>query len=132
MPSNKHEGMLKTAIKELRKAGLRVIRLDSRNVPDAFIMKGDGEVVAVEIETDSSKIHSRIPEFDNVITVSPQKTWSDHKPEIYFKVIELRKKHMSYPKIKEYMQDHYGIKLSLSTLHDWCRGKKRPRSIHVT
>lgn len=131
MPSEKHEKMLVSAIKKLREAGLRVIRLDSRSIPDAFIVKGDGEIIAVEIETDSSKKHSRIPEFDSVIMISKQKEWKDHKPETYFKVISLRKERMSYPKIKEYMQNIYGVKLSLSTLHDWCRGKNRPRSIRV-
>lgn len=132
MPSEKHEKMLVSAIKELRNAGLRVVRLNSRTIPDAFILKGDGKIIAVEIETDGSKIHSRSPEFDGVITVSKQKEWKNHKPETYFKVISLRKKCMSYPKIKEYMQKTYGVKLSLSTLHDWCRGKSRPRSIQIT
>ena len=132
MPSEKHEKMLVSTIKELRAGGLRVVRLDSRSVPDAFILKGDGEIIAVEIETDSSKIHSRIPEFDGVITISKQKEWKDHKPETYFKVLSLRKEHMSYNRIREYMQNIYGVKLSLATLHAWCRGKQRPRSIRVT
>lgn len=126
-----HEEALTNAITEIRKTGVRVIRLDNRSIPDAFILVDD-KVIAIEVETDGSPKYSRDSEFDEVISICRRKKKSGHLPETYLMVLRLRKKGMSYSKIKDYVKDVAGIILSKSTVHDWCRGKSLPRSIHFT
>ena len=126
-----HEDMLELALAEIRKTGLRTIRLDNRDLPDAFVIV-DEKIIAIEIETDGSPKYSRESEFDEVITVGPVKDYKDHRHNIYLMVLRLRKEGLSYRNIKKYVQDVSGVVLGISTIHDWCRGKSRPRSIFVT
>lgn len=127
-----HEELLRTVLEKLREAGLYVVRLDGREIPDAFIVVNN-KPIAIEIEMDGSPKYSRNSQFDGIITIGPMKKYyHDHKPKTYLKVIQLRKEGTSYPKIKEYMETVANVKLSLSTIHDWCRGKSRPRTIHIT
>jgi len=127
-----HEEMLQLTIDKLSEAGLRVIRLDTRNIPDAFTVVNN-KVIAIEIESDGSPKYSRNSEFDEVITISPQKLYKkDHSPELYLYVLQLRKSGKSYKKIQSTVKSEKNIHLGTGTIHNWCRGKQIPRTIKIT
>ena len=126
-----HETLLIEAVEVLREKGIRVIRLDTRFLPDAFAII-DNRVVAIEIETDGSPKYSRDSQFDEVITISPH-TLLDHSVRVktYLLSIRLRKEGKSYREIKRYLKD-MGMHVGISTLHDWFRGKSRPVGIYFS
>jgi len=131
MPDETHEELLIEAIEVLREKGIRVIRLDTRFLPDAFAIIDD-RVVAIEVETDGSPKYSRYSQFDEIITISPH-TSLDHSVRVktYLLSIRLRKEGKSYREIKSYLKD-MGMHVGISTLHDWFRGKSRPIGIYFS
>jgi len=131
MPSEEHDRILRKVIELLREEGYTVVRLDNRNVPDAFYIE-NGKPIAIEVETDSSRPYSRCPEFEGVLLIKKKRNRHDHEGWVYKKVFELRKEGKSYRQIQKELLDKYGVKLSLSTIHDWLRGKSVPRTIIIT
>lgn len=128
---SEHEKILQKVIKVVKDEGYTVVRLDNRNIPDAFFIE-DGKPVAIEVETDQSKPYARCPEFEGVLLVKGRTNEHDHQGWIYEKVFELRKHGRTIREIKKEMMDLYKVKLSLSTIHDWLRGKSVPRTIVMT
>lgn len=131
MPSGTelHEEMLINTIDCLTGSGLRVIRLDCRSIPDAFVIM-DNKVVAIEIETDGSPKYSRTSEFDEIITITPQIDSEGIRAKAYLTAIRLRKEGKTYRQIKDYLRD-LGTHVGISTLHDWFRGKALPSEIYI-
>ena len=126
-----HENILRKVIEVVRKEGYTVVRLDHRNIPDAFYIE-DGKPIAIEVETDQSKPYARCPEFEGILLVKGRTNKHDHKGWVYEKVFELRKHGKSMRAIKKEIMEKYNIKLSLATIHDWLRGKTIPRTIVIT
>ena len=130
MPSEKHEKILCEALEIMMEKGIRVIRLDTRIIPDAFAVI-DGKVIAIEVETDNSPKYSRHSQFDEVITLTPQIENEDARVKAYLTSIRLRKEGKTLHYIKDYLRD-IGIHVGISTLHDWLRGKSLPPNIYIT
>jgi len=129
MPSELHEELLINTIDCLTENGLRVIRLDCRSIPDAFVIM-DNKVLAIEIETDGSPKYSRTSEFDEIITITPQVDNEGVRTKAYLMAIRLRKEGKTYHQIKDYLHD-VGVHVGVSTLHDWFRGKSLPSEIYI-
>jgi len=130
VPSEEHEKVLRKVIEVLDKEGYTVVRLDKGCIPDAFYIE-DGKPIAIQIEIDQSKPYARCPEFAGVLLVK-RKLRHDHEGWVYAKVFELRKQGKTLRQIRQEMLEKYGVKLSVSTIHDWLRGKSIPRSIVIT
>jgi len=128
MTSEKHEKLLIEAIEVLRDKGIRVIRLDKRTIPDAFIIMNN-KVIAIEIETDGSPKYSRNSEFDEIISITPRRENEGVRSQAYLTAIRLRKEGKTYHQIKKYLSD-IGVHVGISTLHDWIRGKSIPSEIY--
>jgi len=131
----KHEELLIAAIRKLEDEGFRIIRLDRRIVPDAIAIK-DNEVIAIEAETGMSGIYltrkkMMNSQYDSTIIVTRPYSQCYHRPEVYYRVFELFKKGgHSYREIRRIVMDEFDLEsLSVSTIHDWRKGKKKPLSL---
>ena len=127
MPSKTHEDILVEALDILSKKGIRVIRLDTRELPDAFAVV-DNKVLAIEVQTDGSPKYSKESQFDEIISLTPQIKTYDARIKAYLLAIRLRKEGKSYRQIKKYLHD-CGVHVGLSTLHGWFRGLSLPPGI---
>lgn len=132
---SEHERLLIEAIKKLEQAGFRVIRLDHEVVPDAIAIKNN-KVIAVEASTDFANIYltkrkMKHSQYDEEIIVTKPFDQRYHKPEVYYKVLELaKKKKHSLRQIRKIVMVEFGLKaLSVSTVHDWIKGQKKPLTL---
>lgn len=130
-----HEKLLQAGIKEMKKQGFRVIRLDRRKVPDAIAIK-DSEVVAIEASTNPTNIwltkrafDKKGSQYDAEIIVTKKYSDHYHTKEEYEYALKLRKSGNSYREIKRLFESLFGVPVSVSTLHDWCEGKSKPLGI---
>jgi len=134
MPSSEHDIMLRMAIKKLKASGFRVIRLDRRNIPDAIAINSS-KIYAVEVYTRCANVHlaKRIlkdSQYDEEIIVTKKYDEHYHKPEVYYKVLALRKKNESYRAIRRKVMREFNLNhLSISTIVDWVKGKKKPLTL---
>lgn len=130
MPNDIHEELLIETIDILREKGIRVIRLDKREIPDAFAIIGD-RIVSIEVETDGSPKYSRNSQFDEVISICPPRDTDHGRIEAYLCAVRLRKEGKTLQQIKDYIEG-LGVHVGLSTLHDWFRGKSLPRGLYFS
>jgi len=130
LPSEKHERLLTKVIDAIKEEGYTVVRLDKREIPDAFYIE-NGKPVAIEIETDISKPFSRLSEFDKVLLVNKELAKTYHSGQTYKTVLELRKENKSYREIQTEMQNVHGIHIPISLIHSWIKGTKLPKYITV-
>jgi len=127
-----HEALLEAAMRELRRQGFRLIRLDRRAVPDAIAFKGQ-DVIAVEADTSPTsvwltrrKFESGQSQYDAEIIVT--KPFSDHYHSWreYHAAIDLRKEGLSYKAIQRTLKERFGRHVPLSLINGWIKGKTKP------
>ncbi len=132
MASKKHEEILQKAINELEKNGLRVIRLDSRTVPDAIAIDFENrKVSAVEASTNPTNIwltkmkYNRVPvQFDEEIIATTVLRHPKQKSyKAYILALELRKQGMTERKIQDEIKKRLDEKVSRGTVHYWISGQ---------
>lgn len=125
-----HDQVLEVVLESIKNLGYEVVRLDKRDLPDAFYIE-NGKPIAIEIATDQSKPYSRCSEFQGMLLVKGKSYVDDHKGQVYAKVFDLRKIGKSFSEIQNEIFKLYAVKLSRSTIHDWLRGKSAPRTIVI-
>jgi len=129
MTSEKHNRLLKKVIESVRKEGYTVVRLDNRNIPDAFYIGEDGKIIAIEIQTDQSIPYARCPEFNGILLVRRKYRKFYHNADTYSLVFELRKKGLTIRQIQKEVKKRVDVYINISTIDDWLRGKSVPKSI---
>lgn len=136
MPSLTHEKMLLAGIEELKKQGFRIIRLDRRIIPDAIAIK-EKEVIAIEASTNPTNVwlvkkkFESGSQYDAEIIITKPYDIQYHSPDTYYRVLELHKEEIhSYREIRRTIMKEFNLKtLSVSTIHDWIKGNKRPLTL---
>lgn len=131
MPSKLHEEILSKAIDVLAREGYKVIRLDSRAIPDAIAIDFENKkVIAVEADTSPSSIfltrmkYEKDSQYDEGIIVTKTFPRSRSKPYYIYKLaLELRSKGLSERKIAEEIFKREGVKVANSTIHYWISGR---------
>ncbi len=132
MTSKTHEELLLAGIKAMEDQGYRVVRMDRRVIPDAICIK-DNQVVALEADTSPSNVwlsrrkYGNTRQYDEQIIVTRPFSTQFHKKETYDRVMELYLEGNSYREIKRKVMGEFDLKtLSVSTVYDWIKGRKRP------
>ena len=122
--------LLTKVINLLKDEGHIVVRLDKREIPDAFYIE-DGKPIAIEIETDVSKPYSRHSQFESVLLISKKIDGRYHKGQTYTTVLKLRKEGKSYNEIQREMANVHGLHIPVSLIHNWCKGKQKPPTVYL-
>jgi len=133
---NLHEQLLRAGIKAMREQGFRVIRLDRRIIPDAIAIK-EKEIIALEANTTPTTIwlskrrFEKGSQYDAEIVITKPYSSQYHKAETYYRVLELyRKRGYSYREIRRKVMEELQLKsLSISTICDWIKGRKKPLTL---
>lgn len=131
-----HEQLLRAGIKAMEDQGFRVIRLDRRLVPDAIAIKEE-EIVALEADTTptsvwlSTRRFDKGSQYDAEIIITKPYSSQYHKAETYYRVLELyQQKEYSYREIRRKIMKELQLKsLSISTICDWIKGRKKPLTL---
>lgn len=129
MPSEKHNRLLEKVMESVRKEGYTVVRLDNRNIPDAFYINEEGKPIAIEIQTDQSIPYARCPEFFGILLVRKKYKKFYHNAETYSLVFKLRKEGLTIRQIQAEVKKRIGVHINLSSINDWLRGKSIPNNI---
>lgn len=147
MTSKRHDEIVKQAQKRLSSEG-RVIRLDSKIMPDLILISPDGIISAVEVELShdgASEIKRNIEkysDFDSVITFRLKKKrlyLYDFKAERYYpkrffeRVLELTKEGYSQTQIAKELQKEFHRPIPQSTIsmvqnghRKWSKSREKP------
>ena len=132
---SEHERLLTMAIEKLKAEGFRIIRLDHRIVPDAIAIK-DNSIIAIEAETGASGVYLtkkkiKNSQYDEMVIVTKPYNQYYHKAKVYHRVLELAKEEKySYREIREKVMKEFNLEsLSISTVHDWIKGLKKPLTL---
>jgi len=132
---SEHEKMLIKTIRILESEGFRVIRLDRRIIPDAIAIKGK-KVTAIEVSTSQTSVSitkRKISgsQYDSELIVTRPYNQHYHKPEVYFRVLELAKQNKySYRTIRAMVMKEFNLaSLGITTIHEWIKGKKKPLTL---
>jgi len=132
MPSKQHEEILQKAIDEFEKQGLRIIRLDSRSVPDAIVIDFENKKIsALEASTNATAIYltrmkyERFPtQFDEQIIATKNLRRPRQKSyKAYILALTLKGQGMTERKIQQEIMKQLNEKVSCGTVHYWVTGQ---------
>lgn len=140
MSNNLHEEILIRAIRKLENEGLKIIRLDRRNIPDAVAIDFQNrKIFAIEAETNPTGIwitkrkYERYPQqYDEEIVVAPRKISGRYKSrKAYELCLELHKSGLSERAIQREIFKRLNEKVSTGQTHNWIAGRSKPITLRI-